>query len=162
MIDFVITNGIVLLDEADLSAVLEHNWYAVRKGNKIYACTTLYDKNRSSKRYKLYMHRYLKGAIKGETVDHVNGDGMDNTRCNLRKCSKAENARNSELSASNTSGYKGVTWNKNAKKWLAQLKVDRRHVYIGVFTDILDAAKAYNTAALEHFGEFARLNVIKV
>lgn len=109
---------------------------------------------------KEYMHRLITGAKKGEYVDHINGNKLDNRKSNLRICTNAQNGWNQGISKKNTSGYKGVRWHKLAKKWDARIRVNRKEFYLGLFIDIKDAAKAYNEAALQYHGEFAYINKI--
>jgi hypothetical protein len=91
-------------------------------------------------------------------TDHINGNGLDNRKCNLRTCSNTNNQRNSKLRADNTSGYKGVSWTKNKNKWIVHIKVEKKQIYLGVYTCLIAAAKAYDRAAKEHFGEYANTN----
>lgn len=105
-----------------------------------------------------FMHRVIMDCPEGMMVDHINGDKLDNRRCNLRICSNAENSRNSRKAKNNTSGYKGVTWNKDLQKWVSQIAPDGGNVVLGYFDDPVRAAKAYNAAAVWYFGEFANFN----
>src|SRR5690606_24980699 len=107
---------------------------------------------------KIYMSRVILNAQAGEYVDHINGDTLDNRRSNLRLCSNQENLMNRGLNKNNTSGYKGVTWNAQKNKWMAQITVDHQHVYLGCFESPQDAARAYDKAASDSFGEFALTN----
>lgn len=92
-------------------------------------------------------------------VDHRNGNTLDNRRENLRGCIQRNNARNRDKSKTKlTSKYKGVHW---CKGWMAQIRVNYKKLHLGTFKIEEDAAKAYNEAALKHFGEFARLNIIQ-
>jgi hypothetical protein len=77
---------------------------------------------------------------------------------NLREATRLENGRNLRRKRNNTSGYIGVSWSKVAGKWHAYIKVSRKRIHLGLFTDILEAARAYDDAATEHFGEWAHLN----
>lgn len=104
------------------------------------------------------LHRGIMNAKPNEIVDHVNGDRLDNRKSNLRLCTNAENSRNANISKNNTSGYKGVSWDKSRNLWHAQIMVDKRTIHIGRFGDKLEAAKAYNKAAVKYHGEFALLN----
>ena len=107
----------------------------------------------------VYMHRLIMDAPDGVEVDHINGDRLDNRRCNLRLCTHRQNLRNRKRQDNGSSRYKGV--HKSAGKWRAQIGYDGKTHHLGYFTDEADAARAYNEAASEHFGEFARLNVFK-
>lgn len=105
------------------------------------------------------MHRELVGSINGLFVcDHKNGNGLDNQKSNLRKCTQAENSRNSCLRKDNKSGFKGVWWNHEMKKWRVSIAIEGKTVKIGNFSDINEAARHYNKAAFDAFGEFAKLN----
>lgn len=105
------------------------------------------------------MHRWiLFGEGKGGTVDHRNGDRMDNRRANLRECSPAENSRNTRLAKNNTSGFKGVSRTAEGR-WRARITVDRKEVRLGVFDSPQEAAAAYDEAAKQMHGEFASPNV---
>jgi hypothetical protein len=112
------------------------------------------------RRVIVYLHREIMGSPSGFVIDHINGDTLDNRWSNLRLATKKGNAANRGLDRSNTSGYKGVKWSKAAGKWVAAIVSDDRTIHLGVFVDPVDAARAYNTAALLHFGEFARLNKV--
>ena len=89
-------------------------------------------------------------------VDHINGNVLDNRKCNLRLCTRAENARNAKKPKSNTSGYIGVS--KSGKKWQAQISLNGKTHYLGTFEDKIEAARARDRKAIELYGEFARLN----
>lgn len=90
-----------------------------------------------------------------EHIDHINGDRADNRLCNLREATNAENLRNCAAYANNTSGYKGVTWDKRANKWKGQIMVGGKSRHLGYFASPEEAHAAYCKAAEELFGEFA-------
>ncbi len=104
------------------------------------------------------IHRIIMGAKKGEIVDHINGDTLDNRKCNLRLCTNAENCRNKKIHFDNTSGYKGIR--KHENRWQAKITKDYKDYFLGEFKEAKDAALAYNEGAKKMFGEFARLNII--
>ena len=109
-----------------------------------------------AKNYHLgYLHRFILGVDESRLVDHADGDGLNNMRSNLRSCSAAESRRKSRL-ASGPSRYRGVTKRRN--KWRAKLKMGNLNLHLGDHATEESAALAYDTAALEHFGEFARPN----
>jgi hypothetical protein len=93
----------------------------------------------------------------GLVVDHIDGNGLNNTRVNLRICTSAQNICNSK-GRSKTSKYKGVTRRKMSNKWFAQIKFNRKHIDIGRFDNEIEAAKAYDNVARKLFKEFAYLN----
>jgi hypothetical protein len=110
----------------------------------------------------IYMHRLileLDGQnIDGLDVDHHNGNKLDNSRQNLRPATRSQNIANHGLNIDNTSGFKGVYWNKAARKWRARITVNNQKIHLGSFDDKVAAARAYDAAALHYFGAFARLN----
>jgi hypothetical protein len=106
------------------------------------------------------MHTLLMQPGPGLEVDHHNNNGLDNRRSNLRSCTRSQNNGNAILSRANTSGYKGVSWNKRGQKWEAYIMLNYKRYPLGRFTDLHEAARAYNRAALAQWGEFARLNEI--
>jgi hypothetical protein len=97
----------------------------------------------------------------GETgIDHRDGNGLNNQRCNLRPATKKQNGGNQKLSITNTSAYKGVYWHKRDKGWRAQAKVHGKTIYLGAFVDKIEAARAYDEAALKYHKEFALTNAM--
>jgi formate-dependent nitrite reductase cytochrome c552 subunit len=93
-------------------------------------------------------------------TDHKNNNPLDNRRENLRICTNSQNQMNTKVQINNTSGFKGVVWNKIAKKWVAQIKLNNKLKNLGYYINIKDAARAYNAAAIKLHGEFAKLNEI--
>lgn len=115
---------------------------------------------RSSGRSKTFhMHRVIMNAPKGLEVDHINGDGLDNRRSNLRLCTKAQNQYNQRPKCRGTSQFKGVSWKTTANRWVAQIQVNGRKLFLGYFQNETEAAQAYDQAARQLFGEFARPNI---
>lgn len=106
------------------------------------------------------LHRYLLDAPKGAMVDHKNGNPLDNRRYNIRICNHSDNVHNSKIPVTNTSGYKGVIWDKERNRWKAQISLRGKTHKLGRYKNKIDAACAYNMAAIKHFGEFARINQI--
>ena len=96
------------------------------------------------------------GVDPDRQIDHINGDRQDNRIENLRLATNTQNSRNTKLSRNNTSGVTGVTFSTAAQKWIAQITVSRKNVYIGVFPDKVDAIKARKQAESQYFGQFAR------
>lgn len=100
---------------------------------------------------------YMKGVWPIGLVDHKDGDGPNNRWTNLREATLSLNAANAKRPSTNTSGFKGVTFNKSARRWQAQIKKDGRSIYLGLFDKPEDGHAAYAAKAKEMFGEFARL-----
>jgi hypothetical protein len=105
-----------------------------------------------------YLHRIVVGARQGQFVDHINGDPLDNRRSNLRLCTHAENMRNRRRSTDNKSGFKGVYFDLERKKWRTSIRCDGRRITLGRFDKIEDAYAAYCAAAVKYHGEFARFS----
>lgn len=103
------------------------------------------------------MHRIIVDAPAGMVVDHINHDALDNRRANLRVCTQSQNLGN-QIRKLGSSKYKGVSWHKAAQKWHARIQKNDAHVSLGLFDSETDAARAYDSAAREHFGEFALCN----
>ena len=148
-----------LVDDEDYDELMKYSWNArYNKSNRsFYACGKYRSKNST-----IHMHRIIMDCVKGMVVDHINHDTLDNRKTNLRICTQGQNLMNMQIGPKNKSGYKGVSWDKVNMKWKAQISVDNKNRSIGRFIDILDAARAYNKAALIHYGEYAFLNEIKV
>ena len=96
----------------------------------------------------------------GVVVDHIDGDSLNNVMSNLRICSRSENAKNRLKRPGTSSAYKGVTWNKNEKKWKAQITNDYMYIPLGTFDCEEEAAESYNEAAIRFHGDFVSLNEI--
>jgi hypothetical protein len=136
--------AIALIDEEDIPLVSKYNWWMTTNG---------YVENKNS----TLLHNLI---LSCKMVDHIDGNKLDNRKSNLRKCTKAQNAVNSKIRSTNTSGYRGLWWRDSRKRWVARIMVDGKHLWLGSFKKKTDAAKAYNDAAVKYFGEFARLNKI--
>jgi hypothetical protein len=145
-----ITGGLyAYVDAADYEVISRHHWRLVGGG---YA-------GRYEKGKCVLMHRQLMNPPKGMVVDHVSGNRLDNTRNNLHVCTPAENCRNRPKRRGSSSVYLGVYWVKQRNKWMAVICLGgKRNRTIGYFDDETDAARAYDRAAVVHFGEAARLN----
>jgi hypothetical protein len=152
-----LTQGYITLVDDDLYETLNaHKWCIQRSGNIVYASRGIWTAN-SVKHIR--MHRIVIGADPGIYVDHINGNALDNQRANLRLCTYAENNRNRRVRrADNTSGYKGVSWHIRRNKWHAHIRHEGRLQHLGYFDDPISAARAYDAAAIEMFGAFARIN----
>jgi HNH endonuclease/AP2 domain len=110
------------------------------------------------------MHRFLLGVTdRNIFVDHIDGDGLNNQRANLRLCTAAQNAWNRKKpsragQSKATSAFKGVSWYQPRPRWSAHIKVGGRDRTIGYYDTEKEAAAAYNREAIKHFGAFAYLN----
>jgi hypothetical protein len=156
-----LTQGFVaLVDDADYEVVSQHRWRALvdKRRNKVYAVRKTHGSHKARK--SVYLHRELLGLsdpmVKG---DHRNGNSLDNQRLNLRACTTLQNNRNAKKRSDGVSSqYKGVCWHKRYGKFQAEIKLNGKSEFLGMFADELDAALAYDAAARENFGEFALAN----
>lgn len=143
------------VDDADLMLVSGFPWRPLHpkpKNPMVYA-------HAWNGQQSFYMHRLLLGVPSGITVDHADGDGLNNQRYNLRKATEGQQQANRGRQRNNrTSQFKGVFWNEARQRWQATIHYDGRTQYIGRFATEEDAARAYDRRALAEFGSFARLN----
>ena len=148
-----------LVDNSDYEELNKYKWYAMQK-RKLYAVRNITE-NQIQKH--CWMAREIMKCPDDFQVDHINGDTLDNRRCNLRTCTCAENNRNRCSRANTSSKYKGVSWHKQGKKWCTYICVEdcfeeTFNKYLGCFANEIEAAKAYDKAAAYYYEEFAHLN----
>jgi hypothetical protein len=157
--EIILTQGkVAIVDNEDYDYLNQFKWYASNKNGKFYVARTI----RVSKNKKNYilMHRFIMKPDKGMVIDHLDGNPLNNKKNNLRICTHAENMRNSKININNKSGYKGVSYQENRNNYRASIKFNNKTINIGDFIDPIDAARAYNAAALKYHREFAHLNKI--
>lgn len=147
-------NKVAIVDDEDYEELNKVKWYCSPQG---YAVRSIIIDN---KKLRLQMHRIINKTPDTHDTDHINGNKLDNRKCNLRTVTVLENRQNSFKYSNNKSGYKGVWFHKYRKKWVAEIKINKEKCYIGIYKNINDVARAYNEYALKYFGEFAKLNVI--
>lgn len=158
-----VSNGraFAIVDDTDYEALSEYRWSLAGHKARYAAGTSRYAARASrsgSSRKTLYMHRLVMNAPSGVNVDHANGNPLDNRRQNLRFCNQSQNNANGRMGRGTTSRYRGVFWDKARNRWRVSIQVRGRNNNIGRFTDETEAAKRYDVAAREAFGEFATLN----
>ena len=153
-----------IVDDEDYESAIRFKWHIIQSPKKTnhYARNTMamgYINNK--RRYcHIYLHRLIMRPPIGMEVDHINHDGLDCRRTNMRICSKIQNLHNSRIYKNNHSGYKGVSLSKSRNKWRARIQHRGKLISLGYYSDKLDAAKAYNQKAKELYGVFAYLNSI--
>jgi len=136
-----------IVDDEDYDFLMQYKWFCdsndyAAKGNP-----------------RILMHRVVNDTPIGMDTDHINGDRLDNRRCNLRSATRAQNAVNRPKQVNNTSGFKGVTWHKRIGKWQAWIIESKKQSHLGYFDSKHQAAAIVDKEAIKRTGEFARLNL---
>ncbi len=154
-----LTQGqVALVNDVDYKYLNQWKWcynqgYVVRNSRKS-----------KTKRTIILMHRIIAERmslnIKGKDIDHIDMNTLNNRRSNIRIATRSQNQSNRNKQQNNTSGYKGVGWKKQINKWQAYIAINRHQFHLGYFTSKIQAAKAYNEAAIKYFGPFAKLNEV--
>jgi len=140
-----------IVDPEDFHSLIKHKWSASKWGLTFYAV-------RSQGKSQIKMHRRIKNAPPNLVVDHIDHNGLNNTKHNLRLCTKSQNAKYQRPRKAGSSGYKGVSWHKRDKTWHVRIHHNGRNLYIGSFKSESAAARAYDKAAKKYHGDFACLN----
>lgn len=148
-------NQFTIVDDADYDWLSQFKWcyQASKPGKPGYAVRGL---TVSGKFIQVRMHRVIVQAEEGVMVDHRDGDGLNNTRLNIRVCTRTQNQQNQSGKLNRIGRYKGVYLFQG--KHRARICVNKKEIYLGGFATPEDAAHAYDAAAQLHFGEFAYLN----
>ena len=147
-----------IIDASDVGLIAHSNWCATPRQLSDGSLATVHVQGSDIRGRRIALHRLIADAQSRQCVDHINGDGLDNRRANLRLCNQSLNGANRRIGVNNTSGFKGVTWNIGIKRWFVTICVAGKARYVGVYYDRLDAARAYDSAVVEAFGEFALTN----
>jgi hypothetical protein len=143
-----------LVDAADFDVVSRYFWNPIQANTgKFYVCRKASEENPYGS-----LHRFLMQARRGEVVDHWDRNPLNNRRENLRVCTHQQNVWNRSADRRSGSGFKGVHFFKPTKRWQAHIRVNNKKIHLGYFPTVEDAARAYDAAAIEHFGEYAKTN----
>jgi len=144
-----------LVDDEDFERVNQFKWQAHCERSIWYTLRSL--PRREGKRLVMRLHRLILNAPPNMQVDHINGNGLDNRKENLRLCTHSQNNWN-RIKKRGSSKFKGVHWHKVGKQWSSQICYNRKKIYLGLFQDPATAAKVYDDAAKKYFGVFAKTN----
>lgn len=145
-IEIQLTQGqITIIDAQDWDLVKNYRWCLSSKRHLKYAITP----------QNIKMHRLILTVPMGKFVDHIDHNPLNNRRNNLRECTNAENNRNSRIRNDNTSGFKGVYYDKTKQRFRAIIKINDKQIHVGYFRTPEEASKSYKQAAIKYHGEFA-------
>jgi AP2 domain len=148
---------VALIDDEDYDLIAAYRWTLWEREtrgrtNGPYAWCRM---RRGGKEIRPFMHKLITGWPR---TDHIDHDGLNNQRSNLRPATPAQNIWNQRPQLNHSSRYKGVTWHRGVRKWQAMIRPGGRSIYLGVFDSEVEAALAYDMAAIEEYGDFACLN----
>ena len=145
-----------LVDDEDFEELDKYQWMALRRRKDVYYAERLAHASDNTAKIRVTMHGLLMNTPAGLCCDHKDGNGLNNQKSNLRICTNSENVRNQRLSILNRVGYKGVR--ASGKRYRARIAYNGEEINLGGFTDIKEAARAYDEAARRLHGAFARTN----
>jgi hypothetical protein len=147
-------HGTAIIDEQDFDRISQHKWYSFDNdgsGSRCYAICKIRGKT-------VYMHRMVMGAQEGEYVDHIDGNGLNNSRSNLRFVTLSQNNMNQRIRPDNTSGHKGISWCPDREKYQVYVNINRKRKSLGRYRTLEEAIYVRDLAVKEHYGEFASEN----
>jgi hypothetical protein len=149
----------VLVDDEDFEELNQFKWGVQKEKNTFYVKRMVWIGN---KRTSVKMHRFIMKLKEGNklVVDHINHNGLDNQKSNLRVCTSLQNNWNATSAKNSSSKYLGVSWYRAGNKWHSQIRINGNVKHLGFFAKELDAAVAYDVAAIINRQEFVNLNVL--
>lgn len=153
-------NRFAIIGDEDYEELSKYNWRVFKNHYGGYIATRgVYDKT-TKKHHTFIMHRMIMGLVEGDKlqVDHINHNTLDNRRSNLRVCTNQQNQMNRSNRKNGSSKFKGIYWYKANEKWRARIMLGGKRKDLGYYINEIEAAKAYDHAAKEMFGDFAYLN----
>ena|SRR3990167_1812801 len=146
--------GHTLIDDEDFPIISKYKWFAFHSGKRLkYALST----SRSFSGEKIFMHRLILGFPEKQ-IDHINCDGLDNRKSNLRLCTSQQNKWNQRKREIGSSRFRGVRKSSKSNSWQAGITVSYKRMHLGSYKSEEDAARVYDRAANKYYGEFAYLN----
>lgn len=147
---------VAMIDVSDIDLIKDKTWRALEKRRKDGSLVNVYAVTSKSRKV-IMMHRIIANPSIDFQVDHIDGNGLNNSRSNLRIATNRQNQYNRKNGANNTSGVKCVSWDKASCKWKTTIRANSKKIHIGYFEEIEAAELAYALAAEKYHGTFARL-----
>lgn len=145
-----------LVDDADFDFLMQWKWHVYRGHDGLLYAHRNSEYGANGKRTHIMMHRVINATPEGMDTDHINGNGLDNRRSNLRTASRAENMWNRRPNKGGSSPFKGVYWHAQHRKWVASIQVNKKRKHIGLFTTQEEAATAYQMRAVVEQSAFQK------
>lgn len=142
---------LVMVDDEDYKYLNQFYWYTDKYGT---VSSSLGGKGKK----RMILARFLLNSPDNMEIDHIDGNRLNNQKSNLRLATSSQNKINRGPRSDNQSGYKGVSWHSQRKKWTARIMINGKYTHLGLFQNIIEAARSYNKAALEYYEQFAWLN----
>ncbi len=147
-----------IVDPQDYDRLTKYKWHVHKAPHTFYAVRSLTN-GKKQPRKNAQMHNLIIKIPTAMFIDHINHNGLDNRRANLRPATRTQNIwHRKKFNIPSRSRYKGVDWLKSQKRWRARIRVNHKRIYLGSFADEISAAQAYDDAAKRYHGEFAVLN----
>lgn len=143
------------VDDDIYEHLIQWKWFANKRRGAWYAVR---NEHNSRPAKTVYMHRQITNSPPEMDVDHIDGDGLNNTKENLRICTTSQNIINSRKQLNRSTKFKGVTFDKQTNKFKAQIGVNQKNIHLGRFDSQEEAARTYDDAARKYFGDFAKTN----
>ena len=151
-----LTNGMkAIVDDEDYNYLLDYNWRAAKNGRTFYA---VFGRRINGKYSLTWMHRMIMDAKnRKDEVNHVNHNGLDNRKVNLRITTHDKVVIQSQVAIKKGTNHKGISYHKPTNKWRARININGKTTYLGYYINETEAAKAYENKAIELFGEYAHV-----